>query len=114
MTKGIYKRGKIYWIRYARLDGKMCFESTHTDKYKIAEGLHSKRKQEIREGKQPEPIKKINNVLFKDAVKEYLAFVKRQRSYESKKYCQIRSIRTLNPVLSERSSGDSPPAVSTL
>ncbi|MBP1746659.1 MAG: hypothetical protein H6Q54_1274 [Deltaproteobacteria bacterium] len=22
MAKGIYKRGKIYWIRYAGLDGK--------------------------------------------------------------------------------------------
>lgn len=86
MTKGIYKRGRIYWIRYAGLDGKMCFESTYSDKYKIAEGLHSKRKQEIREGKQPEPIKKISNVLFKDVAKEYLAFVKMQRSFESKKY----------------------------
>jgi integrase len=86
MTKGIYKRGKVYWICYAGLDGKTVFESSHSDKCRTAEALYSKRKQEIREGKQPEPIKKINNILFKDAAKEYLEFVKIQRSYESKTY----------------------------
>lgn len=28
MAKGIYKRGNIFWIRYAGLDGKTLYEST--------------------------------------------------------------------------------------
>jgi hypothetical protein len=28
MAKGIYKRGKTDWIRYAGLDGKIVYESS--------------------------------------------------------------------------------------
>ncbi len=109
--KGIYKRGKrIYWIRYAGLDGRLRYESSHSDKYRIAEALYTKRKQEIQEGKQPEPVKKINNILFKDAAHQYLDFCKRQRSYESKIYfIKVLSdafgslpLRSLNTQLVER------------
>ena len=51
MAKGIYKRGKVFWIRYAGLDGKTVFESSYSDKFKDAEDLYIKRKNAIKDGK---------------------------------------------------------------
>ena len=39
MAKGIYKRGNVYWIRYAGLDGKTVYESSDSEKFKDAEAL---------------------------------------------------------------------------
>jgi len=30
-TKGIYRRGKVYWITFMGLDGKQKYESTGSD-----------------------------------------------------------------------------------
>ena len=60
MAKGIYRRGNIYWIRYAGLDGKTVFESSGSEKFKDAEDLYIKRKNTIKDGKQPE-IRRIAN-----------------------------------------------------
>ena len=56
-TKGLYKRGNIYWIRYAGLDGRTIRESTGSEKFRDAEALLLKRKQAIKEGKEPEVVK---------------------------------------------------------
>jgi len=37
MAKGIYKRGNVYWIRYAGFDGRIVFESSGSEKFKAAE-----------------------------------------------------------------------------
>ena len=84
-TKGIYKRGSIYWIRYAGLDGKIIRESTGSTKYREAEALLIQRKQAIKEGKQPE-IKKIKNYIFNELAEQYLKWAERQRSFSSKVY----------------------------
>ena len=89
MPKGIYKRGGIFWIRYAGIDGKTIFESTRTGersgtKLKEAEDLLHERKAEVLKGKQPEKKKPIPNVLFKNFVPEYLKWAKRQRAYKQK------------------------------
>lgn len=86
MTKGIYKRGKIYWVRYAGLDGRIIFESSHSDKFRDAESLLIIRKQTVREGKVPEPVKRILNHTFKELANEYRQWSASQRSYKSKKY----------------------------
>ena len=39
MTKGIYKRGNRYWIRYAGLDGRIAYEPSGSTKFKEAESL---------------------------------------------------------------------------
>lgn len=83
MAKGIYKRGNIFWIRYAGLDGKTVYESSHSTKFRDAESLLIKRKQSIKEGKQPE-IKRIANHTFNELVAEYLKWAERQRSFRSK------------------------------
>jgi integrase len=83
MAKGIYKRGNIYWIRYAGLDGKIIFESSHSTKYRVAETLHIDRKKTIKEGKQPEIIK-IANHIFNELSQEYIRWAERQRSFKQK------------------------------
>lgn len=85
MIKGIYKRGNIYWIRYAGLDGKIVRETTGSIKFRDAEALLIQRKQAIREGKHPY-IKSIENNTFNNLVFEYLKWAERQRSFTSKSY----------------------------
>jgi len=86
MAKGIYKRGNVYWIRYAGLDGRVVYESSGSDKFKTAEALLIQRKQAIKEGKQPE-IKKIANYTFRELAEKYLLWTNgRQRSARVKGY----------------------------
>ena len=49
MSKGIYQRGSTYWIRYAGADGKTVYESTGSKLKKIAEGLLTDKKKEIKD-----------------------------------------------------------------
>lgn len=81
--KGLYKRGNLWWIRYAGLDGKIIRESTGFLKFKDAETKLIERKNGIKEGKQPE-IKRIENHTFNELKEEYLKWAERQRSFESK------------------------------
>lgn len=43
---GIYKRGRIYWITYM-LNGRQCFESSHSPDLRVAVALLQRRKSEI-------------------------------------------------------------------
>ncbi len=65
MAKNIFKRGKVYWIRYTGLDGKQKRESVNKALgrdagFKDAELLLADRIKTIGEGKEPE-IKHIPN-----------------------------------------------------
>jgi integrase len=89
LPKGVYKRGGVYWIRYAGLDGKIAFESAKQGertgtRLKDAEDLLHERKADVAKGKQPEIRKKIPNVTFKELSIEYLKWAKRQRSFDKK------------------------------
>lgn len=86
MARGIYKRGNIYWIRYANLDGRVTRESSQSNKFRNAETLLIQRRQTIKEGKEPE-IKRIANYTFKELAEKYLSWVNgRQRSATIKGY----------------------------
>ncbi len=84
MAKGLYKRGNVYWVRYAGLDGRVIRESSGSFKFREAEALLIKRRQSIKEGKQPE-IKKIANHTFKELAGEYLQWAEKQRCFRTKK-----------------------------
>jgi len=86
MAKGIYKRGTVWWIRYADLSGKIIRESSGSDKFKTAEDLLISRKNAIKEGKGVPEVKRIKNHTFKELSEEYMKFAERQRSYNSKKF----------------------------
>jgi integrase len=86
--KGIYKRGGVYWIRYAGLDGRMRFESARTTSQKEAEYLLACRRKEVQEGNLPEVKKIAKNITLRKLAEEYLEWVKRQRAFVSKK-CRV-------------------------
>lgn len=82
-TKGIYKRGKIYWIRYTGSDGKKRFESSGSTSKKIAAQLLIKRKNEVLEGK--DQVKKIKNYTFNELATHYLKWIEHQKAFKNKK-----------------------------
>jgi integrase len=83
MAKGIYKRGNIYWIRYVGLDSRVVRESSRSTKFRNAEALLIRRRNEIKEGKQPE-VKKITNHSFRELANEYVVWSQRQRGFQQK------------------------------
>ena len=83
MAKGIYKRGRIWWIRYTGCDGKKRFESSKSTSFKIAENLLIHRKKEVMEGGNPD--KRIKNHTFQELANHYSSWVTRQKSFKSKK-----------------------------
>lgn len=86
MAKGIYKRGNVFWIRYAGLDGRIIRESSGSDKFREGETLLIQRRNAVKEGKQPE-IKKIANHTFNELAEQYLSWINgRQRSAKIKGY----------------------------
>jgi integrase len=80
--KGIYKRGKIWWIRYTGCDGRMCYESSKSSSVKTAEKLLIQRKNDVMEGKAP--VKSIPNYTFRELSSHYLSWATRQKSFKSK------------------------------
>ncbi len=82
-AKGIYKRGNVWWIRYAGLDGKIRFESGGKS-FKEAQDLLIQRKNEVKEGKEPIPKKRIANHTFRELAGHYKAWAERQRSFRTK------------------------------
>ena len=84
MAKGIYKRGRTYWIRYSGPDGKTVFESTKSSSFKDAETAYMKRKREVRDGDLPEQVKNPS-ITFNDLAVQYLKWAERQRGARQKK-----------------------------
>jgi len=84
-SKGIYKRGRIWWIRYAGPDGRVRFESSQSTSHRDAVALVIKRKKDVMEGKSPMPPKRIKNHTFKELADSYLTWAKRQKSFPSKR-----------------------------
>lgn len=89
MAKGIYKQkgSNLYWIRYAGADGKIIRESAKTDNFKQAQAKLENQRKAIRDGKEPEPIKKIPIFTFNQLAAEYTKWCERQRGYRTKKNC---------------------------
>jgi len=84
MAKGIYKRGRIWWITYIGLDGKQYFESSKSNLKADAEYMLACKRKDIGEGKEPF-VKRIKDHTFFELTEKYLDFVKIQRCYKSKK-----------------------------
>jgi integrase len=91
-TKGLYKRGNVWWIRFTGPDGKVKFESSRSHKKKDAEVLLAKRKNEVQEGRYIK-LKNLRKHTFNELTDQYDNFVEKQRSYPSKKYI-IKKLKT--------------------
>jgi len=84
-TKGLYKRGNVWWLRYAGPDGKILYESAKTSSRREAEALLVRRKKEVQEGRDPTVVRKIKHHTFGELRDQYLIWAERQRSFRSKK-----------------------------
>jgi len=84
--RGVFKRGSVYWIRYADPTGKIIRESARTTNINEALKLLSKRKSEVADGKFPEKVI-IKNHYFSELTDKYDEFVSIQKCYNKfKKY----------------------------
>ena len=83
--KGIYRRGSVWWVRYAGFDGRIRFESSRSTSYQAAAVLLDERRQAVKEGKDPAATKRIENHLFAELAEQYLTWAERQRSFRTKK-----------------------------
>lgn len=90
MARGVYKRGNIYWIRYAGPDGKMVFESSRSSNEKEAEALLHIRKAEVLKGTHSKSKASIK-LTFNDLARDYLKWIERQRSLKSKR-CMVKQL----------------------
>ena len=85
-AKGVYKRGNVWWVRYAGPDGKIRRETSQSTQHKVAQALLIARKKDVQEGKEPIPIKRIGNHSFRELAEHYSKWAERQKSFASKKY----------------------------
>jgi len=84
-AKGIYKRGNVWWLRYAGPDGLTRYESAKTASFRDAQAMLIDRKKEVQEGRDPTLVRKIKYYTFDELQGHYEAWAERQRSFRSKK-----------------------------
>ena len=82
--KGIYKRGNIWWIRYADPFGKIRFESSYSTSFREAQDILIQRKKEVMEGKAPIPKKRITNHSFRELTEISIKWIEPQGGYRQK------------------------------
>ncbi|BCA55308.1 integrase [Nitrospira sp. KM1] len=83
-TRGLYKRGRVWWMTYFDALGKQRFESCRTSNQKEAGGRLTERRREVMEGILPAPA--IKPLGLEELATRYLAFVEHQRGVATKKY----------------------------
>jgi len=84
-AKGIYKRGNVWWLRYAGPDGLTRYESAKTASFRDAQAMLVDRKKEVQEGRDPTLVRKIKRHTFGELRDNYLIWAERQRAFEAKK-----------------------------
>ena len=83
-TRGLYKRGEVWWMTYRDALGKQRFESCKTSNKKDAEQRLRKRHDEASEGLVPAP--PIKAYALEDLQERYLSLVGHQRGVATKHY----------------------------
>ena len=83
-TKGLYKRGNVWWLTYFDALGRQRFESSKSSNKKDAEKRLIDRRKEVHEGLLPAaPIKPLS---LEELRQRYLDFVGHQRGVATKHY----------------------------
>ena len=88
-VKGLYKRGRVWWIRYAGPDGKIRFESSRSSSFKGEQALLIERKKAVMEGSDSVSVKQVANYSFQELAGHYLTWAERQRSFPTSKKFMI-------------------------
>jgi hypothetical protein len=82
-TKGLYKRGNVWWMTYADAAGTQNFESCQTRSQQEAADLLTKRRNEALQGLFPES--RIKPLLLEEMFNRYLSFISHQRGAKTKR-----------------------------
>lgn len=82
-TRGLYKRGKVWWMTFRDAGGTQRFESCRTTNKKQAELRLIDRRKEAGEGLLPEA--RIQPLSLEELATRYLAFVAHQRALSTKR-----------------------------
>ncbi len=95
--KGIYLRGKVYWLRYT-VNGRRVFESAETSDRRTAEIILNKRSVEVHEGRFFGRLKQVRTGL-PDAINEYLTVYAKERkaTWKADEVMLLRFDRFLGP-----------------
>lgn len=85
-TKGVYRRGKIWWITYRGLDGQQHFESTGSTLKADAEYLLACRRKAIAEGSHQGAAlnRKAKNTTLAELADKYQNFIANQKAAATK------------------------------
>src|SRR5512145_2922271 len=83
-TKGLYKRGNVWWMTYFDALGHQRFESSKSLNKRDAEKRLVDRRKEAQEGLLPAP--PIKPFALDDLKERYLSFVSHQRGVATKHY----------------------------
>ncbi len=83
-TKGIYRRGRVYWITFMGLDGKQKYESTGSDLKADAELILAQRRIDVDQGKEPVTRRRDRNHTFSDLADKYKVFIANQKGVKMK------------------------------
>jgi len=83
-TKGIYRRGRLYWITYMGLDGKQKYESTGSVLKTDAELLLAQRRLDIDQGKEPVHRRRDRRHTFSELADKYKQFIVKQKGAKTK------------------------------
>jgi len=83
--KGLYKRGSVWWIRYAATDGTIRRETSKSKNFSVAEAKLTAYRKEVQEGRDPPPPKQIMNITFAELAEQYLPLMAEQKAFGSKK-----------------------------
>src|SRR5215510_11077946 len=81
-TKGLYKRGNVWWITYFDVLGHQRFESSKSSNKRDAEKRLVDRRKEAHEGLLPAP--PIKPLSLEELRQRYLSFVGHQRGVATK------------------------------
>lgn len=82
--EGIYRRGKVWWIRYTGTDGRQIRESSRSKRQCDADALLRIRKEAKLHGQQPEYAQIMKNCTFRELAQRYLEFIQNQKACYSK------------------------------
>jgi integrase len=83
-NRGLYLRGRTWWMTYIGPDGKQHWESCHTKSKTESQALLEKRKVCVREDNLPE-VKRVKPALFSELARDYEAWAKKQKGFLSKR-----------------------------
>ena len=82
-TKGLYKRGNVWWMTYVDASGEQQFESCRTRNQQEAGDLLIKRRNEALQGLMPET--RIKPLSLEELCDKYLSHVAHQRGAKTKR-----------------------------